>query len=37
MAHGWTVPDSPAHDPVGAARHWKRLLGFLEEALPAAG
>jgi carboxymethylenebutenolidase len=36
MAHGWTVPDSPVHDPVGAARHWKRLLGFFEEVLPVA-
>jgi carboxymethylenebutenolidase len=36
MAHGWCVTDSPAHDPVGAARHWKRLLGFFEETLSAA-
>jgi carboxymethylenebutenolidase len=36
MAHGWCVPDSPAHEPVGAARHWKRLLGFFEETLSAA-
>jgi len=29
--HGWTVPDHNTHDPVGAERHWKRLLAFFRE------
>lgn len=33
MGHGWAVPDSRVYDPVGAARHMKRLLTFLDEAL----
>ena len=33
MQHGWTVPDSLVYDAVGAERHWKRLLNFLDETL----
>ena len=33
MNHGWTVPDNLVFDPVGAERHWKRLLTFFEETL----
>lgn len=33
MQHGWCVPDHGVYDAVGAERHWKRLLGFFEEAL----
>jgi carboxymethylenebutenolidase len=33
MAHGWAVPDHRVYDPIGAERHWKRLLTFFDEAL----
>jgi len=26
--HGWTVPDSPAYDPVEADRAWQRMLAL---------
>ena len=31
--HGWTVPDSAAHNAAGAARHWRRLEVFFGETL----
>lgn len=33
MRHGWAVPDHDAYDPVGAERHWKRLITFFAETL----
>ena len=33
MGHGWCVPDHSVYDEKGAERHWKRLEGFLAEAL----
>jgi len=33
MAHGWAVPDHSVFNPVGAERHWKRLLEFFAETL----
>jgi carboxymethylenebutenolidase len=33
MQHGWAVPDHAVFDPVGAERHWKRLLTFFAETL----
>lgn len=33
MQHGWAVSDHSIYDPVGAARHWKRLLSLFEETL----
>jgi len=33
MEHGWTVPDHSVFNQAGAERHWKRLLGFFDEAL----
>jgi carboxymethylenebutenolidase len=31
--HGWTVPDSAAHDPVQAARAWTAMVATFKEAL----
>ena len=31
--HGWVPEDTPAHDPVAAARHDETLLALLEETL----
>lgn len=33
MEHGWAVSDHSVYDPVGAARHWKRLLCLFDETL----
>ncbi len=31
--HGWTVPDSTAHEPVQAARAWTAMVATFKEAL----
>jgi carboxymethylenebutenolidase len=31
--HGWVLRDTPVHDAAAAERHWKSLLGLLDETL----
>jgi dienelactone hydrolase len=31
--HGWTVPDSAAHDPEQAGRAWTAMVATFKEAL----
>ena len=33
VEHGWTVPDSRAHNAAGAERHWARLTTLFAETL----
>jgi carboxymethylenebutenolidase len=33
MHHGFAFDDRPAHDPVGEARHWERLLDLFDRNL----
>jgi carboxymethylenebutenolidase len=34
--HGFTMTDFPVYDEEAAERHWRELLGLLEETLPVA-